>query len=213
MPSRTVPGKSDRPLPPPGDARREELSRRTDELEEQAGSMEGAGAINPESLRVENELASKFNLLDVSNADPMYQYSWVNYINQHGLFVKMKLSEGWEVVRADMLECAELVQADTTRKLGDVLLMRITYDRYKRIENQRREAVRRQNAAVTQDLRDLGDKVAGTGVIVHTDKIPDHTMKAMQSRAEASRIAGRKFDGMVREGNVPGMPGPGSERR
>lgn len=197
-------------LPPPGDARREELKRRTDALEQEAEEtgLEGGTGPLPE---VENELAQHFNELEVSNQDPAYVYAWVNS-GFYTRFVKMKLADGWEVVQGDMPEAEELkgVGADTTRRLGDVILMRIRRDRYLMLQRRERELRQRQQEGVTGTLQEMGDRYRQHGIVVHTgETMNPRVMETMQKRATARRAGGQQFDQMLREGRVPGRPAPG----
>ena len=105
-------------LPPAGDEQRDELKRRADDLAERAETIGlDGGRVDPSAFRVENELAQHFNELDVNDADPAYAYCWVQ-AGYAGRFIKMKLTEGWEVVQGDMPEASELrgMGADTDRK-------------------------------------------------------------------------------------------------
>lgn len=194
-------------LPPAGDARDEELKRRDDALAEAGEDLGIEGGTGP-LPKVENELAQYFNELDVPNADPSFMYCWV-YSGQQGRMIRMKLAEGWEVVQGDAPEAPALkgMGADTTRRLGDVILMRMRKDKY--LVLQRREKAKReaQQAGVTSGLQELGEK-AGVKVTVGANVDP-RIMKTMHSRAVARQIAGKQTDQMLREGRMPGMPAPG----
>ena len=203
-------------LPPAGDERRDVLAQREDELAEQAEvrGTEG-GRINPKALRVERELAQHFNELDVSNADPAYQYAWI-WTGQHGLQIKMKLARKWEVVQGDMPEAQELrgMGADSTRKLGDVILMRIRKDLYLQQKRDEEALRRRQQDGVTGVLVELGERHRHRGLKVHTDTSglnPD-VLKAMESRAAARNAATDFVDENLRNGTMPGRPAPGVQR-
>lgn len=203
----------DSQLPPAGDARREELKRRTDVLEEAAESTGVEGGTGP-LPEVENELAQHFNELEVSNQDPSYAYCWV-YTGQQGRMIRMKLAEGWEMVQGDMLEAVELkgMGGDTTRKLGDVVLMRIRRDRYLLLQRQRRERTRNQSEGVEAALREAGEKYKDRGLVVHTstDTMRPEIVKRMANQATARTIADKTMDQRIREGRVPGMPAPGTK--
>ena len=126
----------------------------------------------------------------------------------------MKLTEGWEVVQGEMQEAIDIkgMGGDTTRRLGDVILMRCRKDRY--VMLQRREDAKRkaQQDGVTAGLRAIGDRHAKDGVIVHTDLNSMHpkTVQRMANRAAAQQKATEILDQHVREGRVPGMPAPGT---
>src|ERR1700752_2160460 len=133
-------------LPPAGYARDEELARRTDTLEEAAEALaeeRQTEAIDPSKLEVESELAQHFDELSVSGQLPEYHYVWVNF-GFYMRFVKQKQAQGYEVVQGDMPEAMELkgMLADTTRRLGDCILMRVRKDRFVLQERARRERQR-----------------------------------------------------------------------
>ena len=202
-------------LPPAGDMRRDELKRRADALDEQAETQSAAAehyAADPKAFRVESELAQHFNELEVSNQDPAYAYCWVNS-GSYGRFIKMKLAQGWEVVQGDMPEAVDLkgMGADTTRRLGDVILMRIQKDRKLLLDRQERAHRRAVESGVTSTLEELGQKYRDKGVIVHTDMAGSNPrlLDAMAKRAQARGIVTRTTDQMLREGRMPGVPGPG----
>jgi len=205
---------NDRPLPPPGDARREELSRRTDELEELAEQVgESMGSIDPSAFEVDPALAARFNELEVSNRDPAYAYCWV-FTGQLGRMVKMKTIEGWEVVSGDMEEAADLKQPDGTRRLGDVMLLRIRKDRKILLDRKDRERREAQQGAVTATLEEMGQQASKLGVVVHTGQnINPDMLKRMEGRASARRAAVGAVDQMIRAGRVPGVPTPGRRGR
>jgi len=193
-------------LPPPGDARREVLKERAEPLAQAAEAANAdVGTIDPRTFEVENELAQHFNELEVSNAQPEFEYCWVQSAF-HGRYIKYKLTEGWEVVQGDMPEALELrgMAADTTRRLGDVILMRMQKDRYLRLRRQREAHQRAMESGVTTALQEMGDRYAGQGIIVHTNP-NDQLLKRMQSGAAARQMAGQRFDKMIRTGNVPGI--------
>jgi len=210
-------------LPPPGDARQDELKRRADVLEEEAEKRAGAvdgGAIDPEALEPINEIMSQigadggYNVLEVSNAQSEYRYSWV-YTGQHGLMIKAKLAaRGWEVVQGDMPEAQELkgVGGDTTRHLGDVVLMRCRLD-YARMQDRfEREKADRAQASVTANLAGLGDKYRKTGLVVRTS-LSEEELKRAGRRAHAEQLAGNIQDRLIREGRMPGVAIPGGSKR
>lgn len=195
-------------LPPAGDERREELRRREDALAEQAESASAAGgAIDPKALAVENELAEHFNELAVSKQDPAYVYKW-EQAGFYGRFMKASLARGWEVVQGDMEEAVELkgIGADTTRRLGDVILLRCRKDIYKRIKLQEEAHRKAVESGVTTELEELGARAAGLGVKVHNfDAMSPESQKRMFGR----QMAMGQVDRAIRSGQMPGVPIPG----
>lgn len=203
-------------LPPAGDEQRDILRERADALAE-AGetALPEIERARPDAFRVENELAQHFDALAVSNPDPMYVYAWVQCISQHGYFVKSKAAQGWEVVQGDMPEAAELrgMGADTTRKLGDVVLMRCRRDVHKRLqrhEDRKRESMQ---AASTARLQELGMKLRGMGVKVgEFSEFDARTADLAMKRAQAQAIAQERFTDHIRQGTVPGARVVGAGR-
>ena len=209
-----IPGKTQTTLPPAGDARREVLAERQDALDEQLeGVGDDVGRIDPKALEVENELAQRFNELEVSNRDSGYMYGWV-YSGQQGRMIRLKITEGWEVVQGDMREAEEMkgIGTDTTRRLGDVILMRIRKDRYVLLQRREAEKRVRQQEGVTSTLEEMGESLGKRGVVVHTDlkSMNPQMLKRMQNRAAARKIATGRVDQYIREGRMPGTPAPGA---
>lgn len=209
--TRVIKNPSDRPLPPPGDARQEELSRRDDELAQMAEELgENMGTVDPSVFDVDPALAARFNELDVSNPDPAYAYCWI-FTGQLGRMVKMKSIEGWEVVSGDMEEALDLKQPDGTRRLGDVMLMRIRKDRKLLLDRKDRERRDAQQASVTATLEEMGQRAGVT--ITSGESVNPRILKQMQNRAAARQTAMGAVDKMIRAGRVPGVPTPGRRGR
>lgn len=208
---------------PAGDARREAMREAADTLA-QAAEESGAdgGAIDPRALEIENEIAQHFNELEVTNADPAYAYCWVNF-GFGGRFIKQKmahrvpedggLSPVWEVVQGEMPEAPELrgIGADSTRRLGDVLLMRARKDRAILLRRQQTTRQRALEGAPLNALQEMGDKYRHLGVVVHTNP-NDQLLKTMETRAATALMAQQQVDNMLRAGTVPGLGRPGSRR-
>ncbi len=203
-------------LPPPGDERRDELKRRTDALAQQAQQLVDEAevyGIDPTSLEVENEIASRFNELEVSDPLPGYRYRWV-WTGMNSLMVKRALAErfpgaykGWEIVTGEMPEAQEAKDGVTgARRVGDAILLRCTEEFYQA----KQRHVERMNAlhrtSVTATLRDMAAKYAGKGLQIHIsdDDMESPVMKQVLKRMMAREIAGTKFVGMLKSGTVPG---------
>lgn len=206
---------------PAGDERREAERIAADTLAEAAETqMPEGGAIDPRKFRVENELAQHFNDLEVSEAQPEYEYCWVQ-AGFAGRFIKAKLSERvrmngtmesvWEVVQGDMPEARELkgMMADTTRRLGDVILMRARKDRFLRVKQLREARRQAMFSGTTTELEEMGRMLRGRGVIIHTNLGGDQ-LEAMGRRAEMRQMASQMVENMLRTGTVPGLGRPGS---
>lgn len=217
------PGRKPRVVPaelPPGDERREAMAAVADELAErvETETIEG-GAIDRKNLKVENELAQHFNMLEVSNQDPAYRYAW-KWTGQHGVQIKMALAEGWRVVQGDDPEAIELkgMGADTTRRLGDVMLMKMPIDRYLLL--QRRAAKQREarEQSVVGNFQEIlgpyhqryGATAIVQGVDVMTGQpVDSKRLDHMWKRSQAAAQGGRMIDEALREGTMPGVPAPG----
>lgn len=201
-------------LPPAGFARDEEMLKRTDDLAELADELgaEG-GAIDPNKLVVENEIAQHFDpaslMLKVSKADSYFMYCWV-FSGSHGLMVTIKTIEGWEVVQGNDEEAMEHkgIGADTTRRVGDTLLMRIPKDKYLIIERRRKDQANRfneQQTALSERAEGLAKKF---NIPIYNDgELDARTLKRMMNQAQAKKMAGNKVNQMIRQGRMPGMRG------
>ena len=226
MSKRTIKmGKSE--LPPPGDERREELSRRTDNLQEAGEKLANEQELynvdpNAPAMQPDRELMDLFDprsmsMLTVSNQQPGWRYSWANAVNQAGLQVMMKKYEGWQVVTGPDKECIEHKTADGTRRIADVLLLKIPEKQYQRIAERDRIRRERQQKGVAAELEALGHKYRDKGITVHTpntDTSPHGFMKSEQSfdprRAMVEKEAGRQL-GEMSKTQIPGVPLPGKE--
>lgn len=214
-------------LPPPGDARREELKRREDTLQEAAERLsdeQELDTIDPSKLEVDREFAQHWDpatasILTVSNPQPGWEYTWQNAVNQSGLQVMMKKTDGWQVVSGSDPESREHKHADGTRRIGDVLLMKIRKERKDQLD--RRDEIRRERVqrGVTKELEDMGERMRGKGVRVHTPYTessrhgfsheeqtydPRRRFTRDTAQKEAAKMLGEK----LRE-EVPGVPLPG----
>jgi len=215
-------------LPPPGYKRDEELKRRQDELEQKAEELAaetGKERIDPSKLKPDREIQYYIqrDMLEISNPVPGYIYCWV-YTGQGGHFVWTKKAQGWEVVQGDMPECREaMIKEDTTRRIGDVILMRIPEEVYAAIEAREEEKRQRQEFSVTAELQEIGrryprvftvhedlSKVQFGGRTL-ADVMERKAAHATARRMAAKRVAMEAIDRKLREGTVPGMEVPGAK--
>lgn len=194
-------------LPPAGHKRDEELLKRQDQLDEKAETQAAKldmGAIDPDVLKAERELLNSMDSTMVTDADPNYHYTWVNFQSYHGWAVKSKLAfRGWEVVNGSMPEASECRQVDGTRKLGDVLLMRIKIDRYNILKALEEEDRNKFNQTPTSNLSALADKYANKGLILRVNDTRD--LKHMESRHRGAMAAQEKFETGLRDGTIQGV--------
>ena len=210
MPTTIPAGESPADLPA-GTKRNEAKARVKDELEqkgeERAAQLE-TEAIDPSKFHVENEIAQHFDpsslMLRVTNPDPAYHYCWVS-TREGGLHITSKQIEGWEVVQGDMEEAIDKkgIGADTTRRVGDVLLMRIRLDRFYVVEKRRIAAAHRfdnQGSTFSSESQALAEKYN----IPIYDSLDDTTLRRMQAKSNAQRIGKNAVNQMLRTGRMPG---------
>lgn len=203
-------------LPPPGYERNETKAQRTDALQEAAETQPiEKEAFDPSRFRLDNEIASKFNSLEVSGALNDHVYCWVRR-QPPGDPVREKLAirvrdtqtgymvPTWEVVHGAMPEATECTLLGQ-RVIGDVLLMRCRKDKYAAIRQYEEwKAARRLTGADAT----LADEAAKRGMQMRSVELadPQQTITA----AEVQRhMLGKQYDQAMREGTIPGMPAPG----
>ena len=215
----------DSALPPPGDERREELAKRTDDLQEAGEKLADEQELykvdpNAPAMQPDRELMNMFDpgtmsMLTVSNPQPGWRYAWANRVNQSGLQVMMKKYDGWQVVSGPDKEYIEHKSADGTRCIADVLLMKLPEAQGKKLDQ--REAIRqdRQQRGVAAELEALGHKYRDKGIKVHTPNTGTSQhgfVKTEQTldprRAAVVQEAGRQLGEMSRT-QIPGVPIPG----
>lgn len=193
-------------LPPAGHARDEELRKRTDNLDEAGENLaaeSGTERINPKAFEPIREIQYHLDELAVSNQDPAYDYCWVGTYRAM-YFIKTKQVRGWEVVQGNLLEAIELkgIGADTTRRLGDAILMRVKKDiHFRLLAEEKAKRLAREGAAVGE-LQELADKHARHGIKLHVGAADPRMLKRMAAQG----VAEDQFDTMLRKGEVPGMP-------
>lgn len=194
-------------LPPKGAARNEVLAQRTDALQEQAETrMPEAFSMPTDALEPDRELQyamQEFSLHEVTNKHPGFQYAWV-YAGQHGTELTMKKTYGWVVVQGDDPESKELMHVDTTRRLGDCILMRIPNAKYEKLQKYEEYIRRMKQGAGDEEVRELGRQL---GLNVEVDS-PD-IIKRFGGNSPAQMVVSQgPLDKMLRQGTVPGlMPG------
>lgn len=215
-------------LPPAGYQRDEELKQRTDNLQQQ-GEMrveqEQRFSIDPSKMAPIREIRHNMSALNVTNKVPGYEYCWVNFktpVDTPGLAIQQKQSievynyqtrayePVWEVVHGGMPECINRkgIGADTTRRLGDVLLMRAKKNAYDALIKYQGEQRGRQILADEATLMDLGEKAnrkAGGGIIIHPQGHPQF----MASRGTSQGIVNQapaqdELNWQLKSGRLPG---------
>jgi len=189
-------------------ASRNELLLRVQTYDE---GMRAANLPPPGYKRAEpdREIIYELDGLRVSNRDPNYEYCWVYYgLNSQLVWQKRYL--GWRVVTGTDPECQEYKEVDGTRRIGDVLLMRIPKERY--LELEEREAKKRddQYLGIKARLQELSEK---SGIKVHEDlsqvSVGGRSLESiMEHKAAAQEVAIQHIDKKLRDGDVPGIPSP-----
>jgi len=150
-------------LPPAGHARREELAKRTDQLEEQAETQyadRGAIPADTPVLDPEQNREIQFNIrkgyLNIGADNPLYKTKWVNYVNTNAQKVWEAKDLGWMVATPEIFpEAADLRREDNTIRVGDVMLMYIRIDEYLQIEQNEALKRQRQQFGVEAEIHDL----------------------------------------------------------
>lgn len=175
---------NDGPLLAAGHARREQLKKRTENLEMAAEIMSQDAetySIDPAKLKAEPEILKHFDFINsaftVTNPKPGYVYYWERddhrAVSWRKSIARMMLgpnAAGWEVVTESVSpqpEARELLDVDGKRKIGDVVLMRIPLDSYTAIHKRYALMEKFRSANVSQKLSDFVRENEGL-VTVHS---------------------------------------------
>ncbi len=193
-------------LPPPGAARNEELAKRTDALQEAIETkMPEMESIPESAFEPDRELQyamQEFSMHEVSDKLPGWQYAWV-FTGQHGTEITMKKTYGWVVVQGNDVEAKELEHVDTTRRLGDCLLMRIPIEKYKKLQAYEDYVRKLKSSSGDQDLQDAAAKL-GLSTSFNEPRI----VQRFGGGTPAQKVVmqgGGPVDRMLKNGTVPGM--------
>ena len=217
-------------LPPAGDARRDELKRREDDLQRQVDELSATseiGAIDPRAFEVDREIAHHYDpqsmsVLSITNPRPEREYCWTNFVSQHGSMVWLKKAEGWQVVQGDDPECRDSMSgADTTRRRGDLILMWISKARKASLDQIAINRAERQRHGIVSELHDHAARTEGK-IIVHdpdagdTSKHSRHTRTVgtasetlLTPRQQAIVSEAKRNLGEALRNEIPGLPIPG----
>lgn len=200
-------------LPPAGDERRDTLKQRTDTLEQEAEERAAAlelDRMDPRALRPDREIRQHFdafNELAVSGAQDEFEYCWV-FAGRNSYWIRCKSAQGFEVVQNDMPEAQEHrgIGADSTRRVGDTILMRIRKDRAMRIRKQARDLAAAREEGVDSTIMEMGERAAHMGVRVsRLGGLSAVQQEIIAKRAQARSIASSQFNDQIRQGTVPGL--------
>jgi len=214
-------------LPPPGDVRRDVLKERQDVLEQRAEELaeeRQVHSINPDALKVENELAQHFNyqegtMLYVTNARNDRRYRWANHASQHGIDVTKRMRKGWQVVRGADKECEHVAAADVIRRIGVLMLLWTTpenYEKLERYEEHKRQRIYGKGGALDAEITDHAGKHPGAFVLRETQRSSKiGTAAEMLGRPGMSsgmaHTAAQMLGEKLRD-EIPGLPIPGKGR-
>lgn len=196
-------------LPPPGAARRDELARRTDDLQQAAEELTPeSGKIDPKVFEPDRDLqrAIRRNYLDL-DIGPQYVVKWVNFHSQHSKAVWEAKADGWQVVTASMLkpEDQALAVEDNTVRVGDVIAMFIRKDIHLMLEQEAEERRLRQQYVVESELSEIASKHP-KALKVHSDLTGSNPYAEQMQKRAAQKTALNHLGNQMKKGPLPGVP-------
>lgn len=145
---------------PAGHKRDEEKRKRADTLAAEIEKDAEAGSLNPDALKIENEVAQHFNeftgQLDVSNRQAGRYYVWVKC---HNTVTAAYKAMGFQPVKGDDPECEEYkgndcAGASSLRGVADVLLYWCPIDLHERRDRHYEEQAAQKIGTVEEALAD-----------------------------------------------------------
>lgn len=215
-------------LPPPGDERREVLKRRDDDLQaqiERVGQSIIMNNIDPKMMEIIREIQARTSYLSVSKKRPGYVYAWVTKSNFSNHKQRLE-AVGYEVVQGDDEEAMELKGTsgiaagtgapDTTRQLGDVILMRIKKEFYiaqKAREHARTLAMQVSSASTLIQMaapyRDRGIVVGAAPNTRMGSQLQGPQIRPRRFSSRRAQMLGlfqdHHYDQALRDGTLPGL--------
>lgn len=206
-------------LPPAGYQRDEELSRRTDNLAQAAENGPEKVGLPADAFDIDREIRGDIEngYMDIGANHPYLKTCWVNFVNVNGQAVWKKKAQGWQVATIrEFPEASDLVKADNTIRVGDVMLMCIQVDRYLKIMQKEEDARRRQQFGLESDVYNIANKYPNVFKNVSTDDNPTldpRTQDIINRKRAANTTAINSIAKQMQQpGGVPGIPLPGSSR-
>lgn len=197
------------PLPPPGAARRDELARRDDNLGERLAAIEASLGLDSSGVAkplaeqpIDREIAAVYDHTRVINPVEGYAYYWANERAAHGIDVTTHRTHGYAVVQGDMPENPDDRDARNYRVVGDVVLMRITLDKFEALQARRQRARQAMLGSVDTNLNAMGHRMRGK---INVSELNPHQLQRLATQAQAQQIAGAITERRFREGGVPGL--------
>ncbi len=202
-------------LPPPGDARRDTLKQRTDDLQERGEKMaaeQELESFDPSKLSVDREIQYSLSALGVSGRKKGYEYKWVRDPNTTAgpsMAVTKEVSRTvayngvsyptWQVVMGEMPEALERKTVSGDRRVGDCILLRIESKVKALLDWKDKQKNEIQEQSVNAQLQELGQRY-GTRVETYA--------KTDVNNAVAQSVAMGQFNEQLKTGAVGGLAGP-----
>ena len=205
------------PLPPEGEARREILAERKDDLAARIAQLEtemgidssGARLPFPTEAEIDRDIARVYDHTSVINPQPGFAYYWANEKAAHGIDVtvhkalRVKGHPGsWVVVCGDMPENPDDRDVRNYRVIGDVILMRIPLATYEAWQEQQRLLGNHRRDSVDSQLVEMGDRMRGR---INVSELNEFQLGRLAKRALARETAGAITQSRIRSGRVPGL--------
>ena len=196
---------------PKGFARNEENAKRTDQLAEAiANDNENSGSINPDHLKVENEIAQYLDPTDgnwdIGKRQPGRYYVGVK---RHPVIEAMYRRMGYQPVQGNDPEAMDYLFTDTTRVLGDVALYWTTQeirDKWEAANIRKAIAVGAislesgPETAWADDVNDPRSEARKLGAMAHARR-DDAKLNSTIFSGTAGQI--ERLNRGIKEGNIP----------
>ena len=221
-------------LPPAGFKRDELLRMRKDELERLAEEIaDGRIAVREDAFEIDREIQDALANALTGLQEDKYVYC-LACTREDGRDVWEKKALGWEVVSGDMPEARNLRtkgDADSTRRIGDTILMRMTKERYVLLRAKQERAARHRAGQAAARAMEIGEDVArrtdgkvrlvnpATRQLFNQPLIERMESGASRRRPRVMTVkeaairqqAMKGVDQMIRSGTVPGMKPSGNK--
>lgn len=214
-------------LPPPGDERREVLRQREETLQqriEKIGQSILLNNIDPKVMKAINEIQARTSYLTVSNKQPGFVYCWASKNNWNNHRSRLE-AVGYEVVQGDDPEALELKgtsgsaagtgSPDTTRQLGDVVLMRIKEEYYLAQKGREHARTLQMQVASASTLIQMAAPYRGRGINVSSqvagmgDDLRGPQIRPRRFSSKRAALLGlwndHHIDQAIRDGSIPGL--------
>lgn len=200
------------PLPPPGQARRDELARRGDDLAERLAFLEQQLGIDSSGQQtplmehpIDRDIARVYDHTQVINPQPGRVYYWANERAAHGIDVTTHKTDGYKVVCGDDPENPEDRDVRGYRTIGDVLLMWIPQEKYDALMERRRRARNALKGSVDSGLMELDEMSRRRNLNVRVSELSPFMVERAAKAAAAQQLAGAITESRLRRGAVPGL--------